>query len=200
MKKIIKKAILLLLSLNMIISLTACGEPDEYSEEWYKKQIYIDRIAVEHTDNPEDGLKVKMVISENGDKPINEFIILMGYFCDAEGNCIDEVLITDLLLNNEGLSNLHNNTISCEWEDADLTSEYPIAESKYKEILSDIAAFKIEQIIIYYSIDELENGEKDYDYLWIEGDALNYVISPDAYNNDYDEYTKNMEIIKDILL
>ena len=186
MKKIIKKAILLLLSLNMIISLAAC-EPDEYSEEWYKKQIYIDRIAVEHTDNPEDGLKVKMVISENGDKPINEFIGLSGYFCDADGNCIDEELVTDLFLNNEGLSNLHNNTISCEWEAS--------IKAKYIEILSDIATFKITQISIRYSM--LENGEKDYDYLYIEGDALNYVISPDAYNNDYDEYTKSMEKIQD---
>ncbi len=194
MKKIIKKAILLLLSLNMIISLTACGEPDEYSEEWYKKQIYIDRIAVEHTDNPEDGLKVKMVISENGDKPINEFIGLMGYFCDADGNRIDEELLVFFFLSNddgEELSKLHNNTVSCEWEASIFN------EAKYREILSDIATFKIKQIAIFYSIDESESGEKNYDPLYIERDALNYVISSDAYNNDYDEYTKSMEKIQD---
>ena len=198
MKKIIKKAILLLLSLNMIISLTACGEPDEYSEEWYKKQIYIDRIAVEHTDNPEDGLKVKMVISENGDKPINEFIILMGYFCDADGNNLHSEE-GDIYLLLEKLTNLHNQTVSYILVNEYLGSGYK-KQIEYGDILSDIATFKITQISIRYSTDELENGEKDYDSLWIEGDALNYVISPNVYNNDYDEYTKNMEIIKDILL
>ena len=197
MKKIIKKAILLLLSLNMIISLTACGEPDEYSEEWYKKQIYIDRIAVEHTDNPEDGLKVKMVISENGDKPINEFIGLTGYFCDADGNNLHSEE-GDIYLPLRKLTNLHNQTVSYILVNEYLGSGYK-KQIEYGDILSDIATFKITQISICYSIDELENGEEDYDYLYIEGDALNYVISPDAYNNDYNEYTKNMEIIKDIL-
>ena len=195
MKKIIKKAILLLLSLNMIISLTACGEPDEYSEEWYKKQIYIDRIAVEHTDNPEDGLKVKMVISENGDKPINEFIGLTGYFCDADGNNLHSEE-GDIYLLLEKLTNLHNQTVSYILVNEYLGSGYK-KQIEYGDILSDIATFKITQISIRYSTDELENGEKDYDSLWIEGDALNYVISPNVYNNDYDEYTENMEIIKD---
>ena len=178
----------------MIISLTACGEPDEYSEEWYKKQIYIDRIAVEHTDNPEDGLKVKMVISENGDKPINEFIGLTGYFCDADGNNLHSEE-GDIYLPLRKLTNLHNQTVSYILVNEYLGSGYK-KQIEYGDILSDIATFKITQISICYSIDELENGEEDYDYLWIEGDALNYVISPNVYNNDYDEYTENMEIIK----
>ena len=165
----------------MIISLTACGEPDEYSEEWYKKQIYIERICIEKGKTDETPIKVKVVISNYSKKPINYGVFIRGRFCDDDGNAINGLYTTPLILSIE--RKINNEALSCEFN----------YENRFTaEDVSKIATFKIEEILVGYYFDEKEETE---DYLTIKDDELNYVISPDVYKDDYNKYTEKIQTV-----